>query len=126
MLSRLVLLASHQLLYSIPINHLTTTVRRIVMVKLTKLALGNAMRTIIYARFGRAVHAANAIDVDAQDLRRAWGKGNQASRHHSFDRMLDYLDKLGYEVHFSVVKKVTNERGHYDSKLPRAQPSDAL
>jgi hypothetical protein len=126
MLSRLVLLASHQLLYSIPINHLTTTVRRIVMVKLTKLALGNAMREVIYNDHGRAVHAASVIGVDPQDLRRAWGKGNQASRHHSFDRMLDYLDKLGYEVHFSVVKKVTNERGHYDSKLPRAHPSDAL
>jgi hypothetical protein len=86
------------------------------MVKLTKLALGNAMRTIIYARFGRAVHAANAIDVDAQDLRRAWGRGNQASRHHSFDRMLDYLDKLGYEVHFSVVKKVEDECNQSNSR----------
>lgn len=92
--------------------------------KLTRLALGQAMRKVIYADHGRAVHAADAIDCDPQDLRRAWGTGNQSSRHHSIQRLLDYFDKLGYEVHFTLVKKASKDEYNSTSPSNRSAHSD--
>jgi hypothetical protein len=75
------------------------------MPKLSRQTLGRSVHCVVYIEHKTAAAAARATGIDEFDLRRAWGRGNQASRHMSMTRLIEYLDKLGYEVHFELIKK---------------------
>jgi hypothetical protein len=90
--------------------------------KLTLRNLGMEMHRIIYRDYPTAAAAARAIDADPLDFRRAWGRGNNASRHLSYARICEYFERLGYDVHFTVEKRDDANRILHTNHPPQSMP----
>jgi hypothetical protein len=74
------------------------------MTHLTILNMGLALRSVVYDHYPTARHAADSLDIEESELRRAWVR-SKTGNHASYQRMIDTLSKLGYEVHFSIRRK---------------------
>lgn len=70
---------------------------------LTRQLLGLAVRSVCMQHYKMFTKAAKAIGVSEERLTSAWSRDIKKSMR--MDSMILMLDKLGYEVHFNIVRK---------------------
>ncbi len=73
------------------------------MLQLTRMSLARALRACCINQHVKIAHAATALDMPDYTLRSAWCESKHSRM--SWDRMIALLNRLGYEVHFTITKK---------------------
>jgi hypothetical protein len=72
---------------------------------LTPRNLGRVIRFLIKCRYRFLYMAGYDINVDTRDLRRIWSLDNNGRSRVGLRTMMMVLDRLGYEIHFTITRK---------------------